>query len=104
MSNASPAASAENPAAPADAQPAERTAKPKTRVGEVVSTSMTKTIVVRFVRRVPHPVFGKIVKRSKKFYGHDENEEAQVGDQVKIEETRPMSRLKRWKLVEVVRH
>ena len=84
--------------------PAAKTTKPKTRIGEVVSTSMNKTIVVRFVRRVPHPLFGKIVKRSKKFYAHDENEEAQVGDQVKIEETRPLSKLKRWKLVEVVKH
>jgi len=97
MSNASPANTEE-------AAPAEKTSQLKTRVGKVVSTSMSKTIVVRFVRRVPHPFFGKIIKRSKKFYAHDEKEEAQVGDQVKIEETRPMSKLKRWKLVEIVKH
>lgn len=83
---------------------AEKTTKAKTRIGEVVSTAMSKTIVVRFVRRVPHPLFGKIVKRSKKYYAHDENGEAAVGDQVKIEETRPLSKLKRWKLVEIVKH
>ncbi|MEO6053411.1 MAG: 30S ribosomal protein S17 [Chthoniobacterales bacterium] len=76
----------------------------KTRTGEVVSNGMDKTIVVKTIRRVPHPKFGKIVKRSKKFYAHDEKNEAKVGDTVAIEETRPLSKLKRWKLVEVIRH
>ncbi len=76
----------------------------KTRVGVVVSTKMTKTIVVEYVARVPHPVFKKIVKRSKKYYAHDEKEIAKEGDTVRIRETRPLSALKRWELVEVVKH
>src|SRR5215472_15209160 len=74
----------------------------KTRTGEVVSSSMNKTIVVRTVTRVPHPKFGKIVKQMKKFYAHDERNQAKPGDTVRIMETRPMSKLKRWRLVEVV--
>jgi len=74
----------------------------KTRTGEVVSSSMNKTIVVRTVTRVPHPKFGKIVKQMKKFYVHDEQNQAKPGDTVRIMETRPMSKLKRWRLVEVV--
>src|SRR5262245_25274298 len=74
----------------------------KTRTGEVVSSGMNKTIVVRTVTRVPHPKFGKIVKRMKKFYAHDEQNEAKLGDIVRIMETRPLSKLKRWRLVEVV--
>jgi len=76
----------------------------KTRVGEVVSTAMDKTIVVRTVTRVPHPKFGKIVKRAKKFHAHDEKNEAKVGDRVSIMETRPISKLKRWRLVEILSH
>ena len=74
----------------------------KTRTGAVVSSSMNKTIVVRVVTRVPHPKFGKIVKQMKKFYAHDEQNQAKPGDTVRIMETRPMSKLKRWRLVEVV--
>jgi small subunit ribosomal protein S17 len=74
----------------------------KERVGEVVSNKMTKTIVVRVERRFPHPQFKKIVKAYKKFYAHDEKAEAKIGDMVRIEETRPLSKLKRWRLVEVV--
>jgi small subunit ribosomal protein S17 len=74
----------------------------KERVGEVVSNKMTKTIVVRVERRFPHPQFKKIVTAYKKFYAHDEKAEAKIGDTVRIEETRPLSKLKRWKLVEVV--
>ena len=74
----------------------------KTRTGEVVSSRMNKTIVVRTVTRVPHPKFGKIVKQMKKFYAHDEQNQAKPGDIVRIMETRPMSKLKRWRLVEVV--
>jgi len=74
----------------------------KQRVGEVVSNKMTKTIVVRVERRFPHPRFKKIVTSYNKFYAHDEKAEAKVGDTVRIEETRPLSKLKRWRLVEVV--
>jgi small subunit ribosomal protein S17 len=74
----------------------------KTRVGEVVSDSMNKTIVVRTTTRVPHPKFGKIVKQQRKFYAHDEENKAKTGDQVRIMETRPLSKLKRWRLVEVL--
>ena len=63
---------------------------------------MTKTIVVRVERRFPHPKFKKVVTGYKKFYAHDEKAEAKVGDRVRIEETRPLSKLKRWRLVEVV--
>ena len=76
----------------------------KTRVGEVVSNKMDKTIVVAVVRRVPHAKFGKIVKRTKKFYVHDEHNQCAIGDLVRVEETRPLSRLKRWQLVEVLKH
>src|ERR1700743_2189951 len=74
----------------------------KERVGEVVSNKMAKTIVVRVERRFPHPQLKKIVTAYKKFYAHDEKAEAKIGDTVRIEETRPLSKLKRWKLVEVV--
>ena len=74
----------------------------KTRTGEVISSGMNKTIVVRTVTRVPHAKFGKIVKQAKKFYAHDEENKAKDGDTVRIMETRPMSKLKRWRLVEVV--
>ena len=76
----------------------------KTRVGEVISSSMNKTIVVLSVTRVPHPKFGKIVKQLTKFHVHDEKNEAKIGDRVSIAETRPLSRLKRWRLVEVIKH
>jgi small subunit ribosomal protein S17 len=93
------------PAAAAPATAAERAeGLRKTRVGEVVSHSMDKTIVVRTVTRVPHPKFGKITKHVKKFYVHDEKNEAKLGDRVSITETRPLSRLKRWRLVEVLKH
>ena len=86
----------------AQTAPAAKRGNRKERVGEVVSNKMTKTIVVRVQRRFPHPQFKKIVTAYKKFYAHDEKAEAKIGDTVRIEETRPMSRLKRWKLVEVV--
>ncbi|HUF63560.1 MAG TPA: 30S ribosomal protein S17 [Verrucomicrobiales bacterium] len=84
--------------------PAARRALRKTRVGLVVSDKMNKTIVVAVVRRVPHPVFGKIIKRSTKFYAHDEKGEAKEGDKVRIVECRPLSKTKRWRLVEVLGH
>jgi small subunit ribosomal protein S17 len=74
----------------------------KTRIGEVISSSMNKTIVVRTVTRVPHPRFGKIVKQMKKFYAHDEQNQAKTGDTVRIMETRPLSKRKCWRLVEVI--
>ena len=83
---------------------AETRALRKTRVGEVISDKMDKTVVVKTITRVPHPKFGKIVKQVKKFHVHDEKNEAKIGDRVSIMETRPLSRLKRWRLVEVIRH
>src|SRR5690242_10628987 len=76
----------------------------KERVGQVVSTKMAKTAVVETTTRVPHRKFGKIVKQVKRFYAHDEEKKAQVGDTVRIAETRPLSKLKRWRLVEVLKH
>ena len=75
----------------------------KTLIGEVVSTKMAKTIVVEVDRQKAHPYYKRVVKRSKKFYAHDENGAAKLGDVVKIEETRPLSKLKRWQFKEVVR-
>ena len=74
----------------------------KERVGEVLSNKMSKTIVVRVERRFPHPRFKKVITRYKKLYAHDEKSEAKPGDRVRIEETRPLSKLKRWRLVQVV--
>ena len=73
------------------------------KVGQVVSTKMAKTIVVEVSRRVPHPLYKRIVNRRKKFYAHDEEGRAKVGDVVRIIECRPLSRLKRWRLAEVIR-
>jgi len=75
----------------------------KERVGEVISNRMAKTIVVRVERRFAHPRFKKVVTGYHKFYAHDEKGEAKVGDRVRIQETRPISKTKRWRLVEVVR-
>ncbi|HOE00358.1 MAG TPA: 30S ribosomal protein S17 [Kiritimatiellia bacterium] len=74
----------------------------KERMGVVVSDAMNKTVVVQAERRIAHPVYGKILRRSKKYYAHDEQNEARRGDQVLIAETRPLSKLKRWRLVRVV--
>jgi small subunit ribosomal protein S17 len=76
----------------------------KERTGQVVANKMQKTIVVRVERRVPHPKFKKIVRVHKKFYAHDEKSEAKMGDRVLIRETRPLSKLKRWELVSVLKH
>ena len=76
----------------------------KERVGQVVSTKMQKTAIVETITRVPHAKFGKIVKQVKRFYAHDEEGKAQLGDTVRIAETRPLSKLKRWRLVEVIKH
>ena len=74
----------------------------KTRVGTVVSDKMDKTIVVAIVDNVSHPLYKKIIKRTVKCKAHDENNEAKIGDRVKIMETRPLSKDKRWRLVEIV--
>ena len=74
----------------------------KERVGDVVSDRMNKTIVVRVKRRFQHPRFKKVVTAYSKFYAHDEKNEAKVGDRVRIQETRPLSKTKSWRLVEIV--
>jgi small subunit ribosomal protein S17 len=74
----------------------------KTRVGTVVSDKMPKTVVVAVERRVPHPVYGKMVTRTTKFKAHDEENSSKVGDRVRIMETRPLSKDKRWRVVEIV--
>ncbi len=76
----------------------------KTRVGDVTSDAMDTTIVVKTITRVPHPKFGKIMKHVTKFHVHDEKNEAKIGDRVSIMETRPLSKTKRWRLVEVLKH
>ncbi len=81
---------------------AERVNRRKVRVGVVVSDKMDKTVVVRVTREFRHPVYGKRVKLSKKYMAHDENNQCQVGDVVKIMETRPLSRHKRWRVVEII--
>ena len=74
----------------------------KERSGEVIANKMAKTIVVRVERRFQHPTFKKVVTSYKKLYAHDEKNEAKVGDRVRIEETRPVSKTKRWRLVAIV--
>ena len=74
----------------------------KTRTGKVVCNNMDKTIVVAVVDNVKHPLYGKIVKRTYKLKAHDENNECNIGDRVKVMETRPLSKDKRWRLVEVI--
>lgn len=74
----------------------------KVRVGTVVSDRMDKTVVVAVERIMRHPLYGKTVKRTKKFHAHDENNECQVGDVVEIMETRPLSRTKRWRVARVI--
>ena len=74
----------------------------KVRTGKVVSDKMDKTIVVAVVDNVKHPLYGKIVKRTYKLKAHDENNECHVGDRVKVMETRPLSKDKRWRLVEII--
>ena len=80
----------------------ERINNRKTRIGEVVSDKMDKTIVVSVARTIRHPQFKKVMVMHKKFKAHDENNECRIGDKVKIQETRPLSKDKRWRLVEVL--
>ena len=84
-----------------DTQTEERKAR-KVREGIVTSTGMEKTAVVTVTSRKPHPRYGKTMQRSKKFYAHDETNDARVGDRVRIVETRPLSKKKRWRLLEIV--
>jgi small subunit ribosomal protein S17 len=85
------------------AENSEKNRKRATKVGEVVSTGMKKTIVVKVNLRKSHPLYRRVINRSRKFYAHDEQNQAMVGDVVRIEETRPMSKLKRWRLLEIIR-
>jgi len=73
-----------------------------TKIGQVVSTKMSKTIVVEVIMKKAHPLYKRVIAKNKKFYAHDENNTARVGDYVEIEETRPMSRLKRWRLKNII--
>jgi small subunit ribosomal protein S17 len=96
---------AEAPAAAATAAPEEdgpRDNRRKVREGVVVSDAMSATVVVAVVERVRHPKYGKTVQRTKKLYVHDAEDSAKVGDRVRVQETRPLSKLKRWRLTEVL--
>src|SRR5437879_13062275 len=93
----------QEPSSATSQQPASVARGPrKTRTGEVISSSMNKTIVVRTVSRVPHPKLGKIVKQMKKFYAHEEQNKAKTGDTVRIMETRPLTKLNRLGPVEAI--
>jgi len=85
-----------------DQQVTKERGRRKVRTGVVVSDGMDKTVVVRIDRAFRHPLYGKTVRRSKKLEAHDEANEAHVGDRVRVVETRPLSKTKRWRLVEVV--
>ena len=73
-----------------------------TKIGQVVSTKMSKTIVVEVIMKKAHPLYRRVIAKNKKFYAHDETNSARVGDYVEIEETRPLSRLKRWRLKNII--
>ena len=79
-----------------------RTSSRKTRTGKVVSDKMNKTIVVAVEDRVPHPLYKKIIKRTFKLKAHDENNDCRIGDRVRVMETRPLSKDKRWRLIEII--
>jgi small subunit ribosomal protein S17 len=81
---------------------AQHTSNRNTKIGRVVSTKMAKTIVVQVIMKRAHPLYRRVVAKSKKFYAHDESNTAHVGDTVEIEETRPMSKLKRWRLKNII--
>jgi small subunit ribosomal protein S17 len=81
----------------------EKSSARKTLVGDVVSTKMQKTIVVEVTRKKSHHLYGRVIARSRRFYAHDEKNSANVGDVVRLEETRPLSKLKRWRLLDVIR-
>ena len=103
QTTAEESAAAEAPAAsPASASQAEARGRRKVRVGVVVSDKMDKTVLVRIDRRVRHPLYKKTVARANKLAVHDENNDAHVGDTVRVVETRPLSKSKRWRVVEIV--
>nr|AKQ04153.1 30S ribosomal protein S17 [uncultured bacterium Rifle_16ft_4_minimus_4226] len=76
--------------------------KKKVRIGKIVNNKMQKTVVVNVERRTPHPLYQRVVKQTKKYLAHDEREECGVGDKVKIIETRPLSKRKRWRVLEII--
>lgn len=86
-----------------EANLADQTTASRTITGQVVSNKMNKTIVVKIERKVKHPMYGKYVKRTSKMYVHDEDNASRIGDVVRIQQTRPLSKTKRWKLVEIVK-
>jgi len=85
------------------AQQEKKAAGRKELIGKVVSNKMQKTIVVEVTRKKSHPLYGRVISIRKKFYAHDEKQEAHIGDFVRLEETRPLSKLKRWTLKEILR-
>jgi small subunit ribosomal protein S17 len=85
-----------------DAPTTPRTNRRKTKDGTVVSSAMDKTAVVSVIERVRHPRYAKTVQRTKRVYAHDEQNDVRVGDRVRVQETRPLSKLKRWRIVEVL--
>ena len=87
----------------AETATAKKTGSRSTKIGQVVSTKMSKTIVVQVSMKKSHPLYRRVIRTTKKFYAHDEKNSAHVGDVVRLEETRPLSKLKRWKLKEIVR-
>jgi len=84
------------------AETTEKHSRRATKIGEVVSTKMSKTIVVEVIMKKAHPLYKRVIAKNKKFYAHDEDNSARVGDFVEIEETRPLSRLKRWRLKNII--
>jgi len=84
------------------AETTEKQSRRATKIGEVVSTKMSKTIVVEVIMKKAHPLYKRVIAKNKKFYAHDEDNSAHVGDFVEIEETRPLSRLKRWRLKNII--
>ena len=84
------------------AETTEKQSRRATKIGEVVSTKMSKTIVVEVIMKKAHPLYKRVIAKNKKFYAHDEDNTARVGDYVEIEETRPLSKLKRWRLKNIV--
>lgn len=86
-----------------EAKSVDQVTTPSTVMGQVVSSKMDKTIVVQVERKFKHPMYGKYIKRTSKMYVHDEDNSSRVGDVVRIQQTRPLSKTKRWKLVEIVK-
>ena len=102
MSDTTESTPASTPAAAGDEAAEKRGNARKVREGVVASSAMEKTAIVTVIERVRHPRYGKTVQRTKRLYVHDENNDMRVGDRVRVQETRPMSKLKRWRLLEVL--